>query len=89
MKFGFTLDFQLLYKSLGASVFVVSVVSLAGIVVHLMLSVLFASSAVFLSLFVLAIALGAYLTYTADDSAFKWDNSPRIAIRSEREVKEL
>ncbi len=87
MKTRVNLNYQLLFQCIVLSVFTVSMVSIWFYLTYLLLSVLFASPAVFFSLFGLAAGLGVLFTYDAD--AFQWNNNPRIAIRREREVKEL
>jgi len=80
------LNFRLLYQCIVLSVFFVSMLSAGTYLTYWMLSLLFASTPVFFSLFGLAVALGVLLTYDAE--AFQWDNNPRVAIKRVTEVFE-
>lgn len=86
MKTKIPLNFRLLYQCIVLSVFFVSMLSAGTYLTYWMLSLLFASTPVFFSLFGLAVALGVLLTYDAE--AFQWDNNPRVAIKRVTEVFE-
>jgi len=79
MRLKLNVNFRLLFESLCLSFFVVGGVSAVAYLIHLLLSVLFASTAVFTSLFGLAVVLGVLCSYDAE--MFQWDNHPRIAIK--------
>ncbi len=86
MKTKIPINFRLLYQCIVLSVFAVSMLSAGTYLTYWMLSLLFASTPVFFSLFGLAVALGVLLTYDAE--AFQWDNNPRVAIKRITEVFE-
>lgn len=84
MKTKVNLNYRLLLQCILLSVFAISMLSAGAYLTYCVLSLLFASTPVFFSLFGLAVGLGVLLTYDAD--AFQWDNNPRVAIKRVVEV---
>lgn len=76
------LNFRLLYQSVVLSTFAAGLVFGGFYLIHLLLSLVFSSFVVFLSLFVVAVGVGVFLTY--DTTLFQWDNHPRIAVKGFR-----
>ena len=79
MRWRVNLNLRLLYESIVVTLFGVGGVSAGLYLIHVLLSLLFASAAVFASLFGLAVAVGVFLH--CDVELFQWDNNPRIAIK--------
>ena len=74
------LNFRALYQSVVIALILVGFLSAGAYLAHLLFSTVFGSLSVFSSLFVVAVGLGAWVTYD-DKVAQQGEGDPRVIIQ--------